>query len=529
MVLVAAASIIIDVFFLNDAKNSHIAISLFKIVILSLSIYTSMYYQFPEILGNDPWWHNAMIQEIVYHGHIPSEQIGGGANIYYIFPIFHLIGAIATIITSLPIYSSIFGSVGIPFAIAIIFVFLIGRKLVSVKAGLLAALIVSLTASTIERATAIIPMSLGYIFFLAILYLTLSYDKRKNSFSMLIILLSITLILTHPIAALVILLVLIVIFVSIRLYKTLEKSDIKNEAVSLTFIIFFGVTMITRWMQNPPRGMALFDYSLRNLIGSLKIDAQFVLATSPSPDTTIGNISSEIALLEQSGFLILLFLAIIGVLIFLHSSIRNTKRIALVSIAGLLISIPYIFLLFKLKNILPDRWFIFLYVPLSILTIAGLLCVSNLIKNKVGKMTVVALVVLAIIFTMTTNSIANGDSPLFFNGVVRIGFTQSEHTAIKTLSKIDVHPITDDYYISIFPYIIGYDKYSNMVQSKNRVLILRDYYLHNPEWNEKYLTRLYETGFGYYVPDIISNYAKNYEIGKKSLIYNNGNVKVYPI
>lgn len=527
LILAAAASIILDIFYLNETKTSHITIALLKIIVLSLITYAGIYYQFPGIYGNDPWWHNEWIRETVDLGHITEGKFL--ANPYYLFPVFHLIGAITKIITTLPIYSSVFASVGIIMAISGIFVFLIGKKLVNVKAGLMTALIVTLTADNIERAAALIPMSLGYVYFLVILYLVFTGDRKNASNSLLIILFSLTLILTHTVAALVTLLCLIAVFISIKLYKKIITININNEAVSLPLLMLFGITMLTRWMQNPPTSSAFFNAILISFVNSINIDAQFAL-TSPS---IVTNISYWIGLLNQMGYLLLLAFAIIGALIYLHPKKRTQNKITLLFIAGLLFVMPLGFSLFKLKNILPDRWYIFLYVPLSILAIAGSLCISNLIKSKMGALIIVMLIILTVVFTMTaTNSMANDESPFVFNNAVRVGFTQSEQTAIETLSNMRYgRPITDIYYGEIFPYIIGNDKYDAMLQNKNSIFLQRNYYLYHPEWDEKYKIEIHQGGKGNYKSGavMILDYMKEQGINKMPIIYNNGKVKAYAI
>jgi len=524
---VAAASIILDIFCLNEEKSTHTFIALSKIIALSLIIYAVMYYQFPGIYGVDPWLHSGWIQETVSLGHITQGEFW--SNDYYLFPVFYLTAAMTQILTSLSTYSSVFASTGVFMAMSCLFVFLIARKLINTQAGLLAALIVPLTADSIERATAIIPMSLGFCFFLAILYLVFCRDAKKNlRYSVLIIILSVSLILTHTIAALVTLLSLMAVFAGIKWYRQISKPAMACVAVSLSLITFLGVAMLLRWMQNPPWGSSFFTISLSHLAESLRIDAQFVLITSPVPP----NIPYLVSLLDQGGFLLLLAFGIIGALIYFHARNRTGPRMALILVAALLIAGPYGSMLFNLENILPWRWFIFLYVPLSILAVQGLLGVSKLISPGLGKLSLIMVAVLAIFCVMTTtNSIANDDSPFLYNGAARFGYTQSELTAISTLSDMEVGCLkTDLYYGYIFPYVIGYEPYMEMVERDSSVFIVRSYYLHHPEWNEKYNVGIHEGGIGNYERGIaVMEYMEQQGIDKGNLIYNTGNVKAYII
>jgi len=524
--LVAAASIILDIFALDEKRRSHTPVVLFKIIALSVTIYAGIYYQFPGIYGVDPWWHNSSVQEITNLGHITGEQFATSG--YFLFPVFHLAGANTQIVTGLPTYSSVFVTTGIMIAVSCLFVFLIGRKLVNTKAGLLAALILPLAAEAIERATAIIPMSLGFCFFLAILYFAFCRDKKRVSDSLPVLLLSLALISTHTIAALVTLLSLIAVFVGIKLYKQINRPIILYEAVSLTLIAFFGVAMLTRWMQAPPGAPAFFDWNFAHLVSSLQLGTQLIVTAPPTEAT----IPYAVSILNQGGYLLLVALAIIGALSYLHPKNRTGPRMALALTAAVLAIIPYIFMLFSLEDILPWRWFLFLYVPLSILAVSGLSGISNLVKGSIGKLSMVMFMVLAIIFMMTTNSMANDDSPQVFNGAVRFGYTQAEITTIKTLSDMGCGcPETDLYYGNIFPYVISYDEYTDMVQEDNGVFIQRNYYLHHPEWNQWYMGIIHKGGIGNYGRErvLISDYMKERGIDRCPLIYSNENVKVYAI
>ena len=141
-------------------------------------------------------------------------------------------------------------------------------------------------------------------------------------------------------------------------------------------------------------------------------------------------------------------------------------------------------------------------------------------------MTTIIVILLAIIFTLTINNVANRDSPLEFNGAVRIGYTQSELQALETIYKTGYDfPITDLYYNSTIRYIINEDNYKRILANKNtKILIQRNYYLNNPEWNEKFQINTYEFGIIKYNTQY---FIKEYHIDRAPFIYNNGNVKAY--
>jgi len=144
-------------------------------------------------------------------------------------------------------------------------------------------------------------------------------------------------------------------------------------------------------------------------------------------------------------------------------------------------------------------------------------------------------VILATIFFMTTNGERSGQNALVFTGGNRAGYTESEITAIKSMSDMGCGiPIVDVYYNSIFSYVLDYDEYMNMIQGENETFVLRNYYLHYPEWNQNRSARLHPPAITATGPSVlsapyvrISDYMEEHAIDTSPLIYNNGNVKVY--
>ena len=525
--LVAAASIVLDIFCLNEAKTSHVVVTLSKIIALSLAIYGGLYYLFPGFAGSDPWWHYGWIQETVAQGRITEGQFFSNSG-YYLYPYFQLVGAMTHTITSLSIRASMFASIGVFGAISCLFIFLVSRKLTSsVRTGLLSALIVPLTGTAILRSTAIIPMSLGFYFVLAIMYLLFCRDRRAFPDTLVLILLSISVIFTHMIATTVLLLTLVAIFVGMKFYKRVSKPVISAlyEPVSLTFAALFGVIMFTKWMQVPPGGGAFFDYTLRGLVQSLEQQAQFLWA---APATTY-TIPVGVLILNQAGYFLLLFLAIISSLIYLHPQNRTGRRTALLFTAGLLIVTPYVFGLFGLTNIAPSRWNFFFYTGLAILAVPGLMGLASIVRRGIIRPAVIMFGVLVILFTMITNVSGNGDSPFFYNGADRNGFTRSELIAMHTLSDMGYgRPETDALYGDAFVFEIGYDEYVEMISRDNRIFIQRNYYLHHPEWNSRYSSRLHVGIIGYLSKSVvIADYVREQGIDRGPLIYSNPNVTVY--
>lgn len=534
LILVAASSIMLDIFCFEE-KASNAFVPLTKIIILSLSIYGGIYYEYSGVLGSDPWLHNAEIQEVVNAG---SMNVIDGQ--YYQFPAFYTSNAITQISTSLSTYSSIFASVGVFIVISCIFVFLVGRNISSSKVGLLAALIFSLADQTIIRATSIIPMSLGLCFLLAILYLVLCRNNKESwKYSILIIILSISLILTHPIASLVTLISLITIYIGIKLYKQINNANTEYEVVSLALIVVFAIIMFLVWIKAPPESKSFFDSSFSRLISSLQTETQFSATTAiaETSDNSFldGLISYLTYLLNNGGYFILLALAIFGCLIYLRSENLTGLKMAIILTLAALVLIPRTSTLLHINGILPERWIAFQFIPLSILGLYGLIGISNFIRSNLARLCLIMAVVMSTLFIMTAMSSANSDSQLLHDkSLSRNGYTESEISVIRTLSDISAGcPTTDIFHSLIFPYIIGYDACLEMVtRNSDEIFITRNYFLNHPEWNNSYKFRIRQVTAGWGEWDwqevIIIDYLQEQGIDK-TLIYNNGSVKAYII
>ena len=291
-------------------------------------------------------------------------------------------------------------------------------------------------------------------------------------------------------------------------------------------IVFFGVAMLLKWLQAPPDGVSFFDWNLGQLSAALTIDAQISLGEQ----TATGSLPFMVSEIDQGGYLILVAFAIIGALFLLNPLGRSQKGVIIAGIAAILFLIPSGFQLFSLESILPGRWFLFLFVPLSILAMFGLFRLANLIKRRFAAASVIAAVTLATVFMMVTNSVANDDSPYVYNEAKRVGYTQSELASLGTLADIGAgRPVTDIHYGSVVPFVIGFESYNNMLERTNIVFIERNYYLQNPEWNQFYTARIHLGDRGQTDPEtwIIAEYIRDNGIDNNPIIYRNQNVTVY--
>lgn len=532
LTLIAAASIIWEIFYSGDSKGTQ-ALILGKVIVLGFILRAGIYYEFPGISGVDPWFHNFVVQQTVSTGHV-VDYINMAVlhpNIYNIFPIFHITGAMTQIITSLSTYDSIFATAGFLVTLSCIFIFLIGRKLVSVKVGLLAALIFCLCDSAVLSSTSIIAMTLGIGFVAIMLYLIFIKKSSDIASIFLMLIISAALILTHTVAALIMLVMLIGIIIGIGFHKGLNtKSPEYREILSLYFVTLFAVFLMLWWMQIPATGVTpFFDQMVRRFDRAMTYDVGFAL-TKPAAEAYIPYF---VTVFNQSGYLLLIGLGVVGSLAYFHPQSRSQHRFALVFTIASLILLSNLFVLARVgETVVVARWLVFEYMTLSILAVVGLVRLSNVIGNNGGRLIVVLLVILLILFPMITNNESNTDSPLFKYNIYRTGYSESELTAVRTLSDmLHSEPVADIYFAYAMGYMIPSEAYKNMLSSGSRVSIVRRYDLYDTEYTARYRSvisnvtekeRLFE---GREI--VVSEYVRQLEAENCPLIYSNNNLWVW--
>ena len=439
LVSIACATIAVEILCLNVNKKNQIWSILFKIIVLSISFRTGIFYEFPTLIGTDVWTHADFANFISNYGSIPSKEVFNALQ-YNNYPLFHILVANTKIINSMNLKDSLFFSIIFFSIISTTFIYLIGRSIAGYKFGLLAMLFANVSDMFIVRGvTNLTPGSLVLCWFLLILYLIFK-DPKKPENSGLILLLIFLLIITHQLTTFASLMVLIGIFIGKRLYKWLyvPKKDYTIN-LNLAYIIFFTVTILTYWMHTviSSSGDTFFDVMARTVINVLTSSNPFFNLNSPyvgyySQYSTLSNV------LYHFGYLILLFFTFIGMLSWLSLKNTNIKKMSIITALIIIYLFVYGIPLTGFKDaMLSHRWLPFAYIFLVLVASQGVLSITRLSRKSKNKIITIFCITLLLTFFMVTTPYINQDSPIYDkNRAIRSMYKYSEIQAAYTISDI---------------------------------------------------------------------------------------------
>jgi hypothetical protein len=136
----------------------------------------------------------------------------------------------------------------------------------------------------------------------------------------------------------------------------------------------------------------------------------------------------------------------VGGLILLSDKRRDPLKLSLILITLVLFAFPFGFGFLGIRNIMNYRWFVYGYVTLAILAASGLHTLIGHGGNINKKIIAIFLIVFVISFFMTTNTMCNHDSPIYFkNSAMRLAFTEQQLSLRNELINAYSGPITIDY------------------------------------------------------------------------------------
>jgi hypothetical protein len=390
---------------------------LLEICVLGLSVKSSAFFMYPDVSGNDPFFHQRVIQEIVTQGIIPVTS-------YQSLPLMHLISASFMFLTDL---SSKFGLFYISILQSLVYLglYFLGKGISDSKTGLIAVILFSLSDYSIQWGVQIIPMTVGTILFTLILISVFQRaysrdEKDKTSWTVVIIILGASLIVAHSLSSLIVLVVLATIALATSIYNLFIKT---KDWVQWSLTILLCIGLFTYWMYafSSP-GLDFFSMVVKSFNSAI--------ATAEVGDVSRVSLAQELnytsVLLSEMGWSLLLVITIAGALESITKRIRQPSGRLIAAITGVLLIVTYGGAIIGAGAILPARWIVFLYVPAAVL---GASYLTKMIASSTNMLRISGLLFVVVIsfFMITQPGRAMPDSPLYAPEFgFRLGFYSSE-------------------------------------------------------------------------------------------------------
>jgi len=497
---------------------------LVSILILSIAIRLSLLYEFPQLVGDDPWYHAFLINQIVSNGQFYVPVLGSptyawdssAVSYYEGFPVFHYLVATVRLVSDLPLKETLALTASGMETFSLVYVYMISRVVLSDAGGaLLATLLVSVSSWYIVWGSWVLaPMSLGLVFFALMVWLLLN-DKlgsKKRIFYGFFFITALALNYTHPIASLLGLLFLVGACIE-RVWRPGARIP-ERLSNYVMLILFAAVLLLGEW--------ALATPFLNERLAALKAELGLGLRIG-----SIGPIIREWwhFELDNVGNYILLAFALTGFLVWVGTRPWSKRKLILLFSSSLLFVAMYLFPFVGVASIQPQRWYVFLYVLLAPAVVAGL---RHSFRGRNGRTRLLGLLLIIGIFSfaMITSTDVNFDNPLYgTHNVSRSGsFYESEIRAAEFAASRHDRPFyVDADYTSYFiwvlrepAYVIDFSRPESFGDYRGLVLI-RDYVFDHPTWLNASGTWVRHIDRGSIEGSLL----------RLNLLYSNGNVTVH--
>lgn len=425
-IFVSITFLIIQILFVELNTPTRHLITLGQILVVVISLKSSAFFLYPSVSGNDPFFHERIVEYTISRGSIPQ-------TIYSSFPMMHLLASVFSILTqSDPRFGLYY--VSLLHSVLLLSVYSISRLVYDSKTGYLAAVLAGIVDYQIIWGIQVIPMTFGIALFSLILFCLLKRNHAENAkdrirWTLCILILSSTMVLAHTLTTLILIFAVMVVQVSNFVSDLVNKNPQESSNLSVSLIIFLVISTLVYWMY------ALVNYEQDFFTTAIKA-AETALAMAELGNVNMVSISGMLnrwsVFAGEGGWTMMLLPALIGVLASFNRKFATQDRRALAILSVFLLAVTYGGASIGAASILPARWITFASIPASIL--ASYVFISALTAGQLKMTKTIALIFLMLTYGMllTSPTRAIPDSPIYLSELsIRPGFYESEITGIK--------------------------------------------------------------------------------------------------
>ena len=484
-VLIAVSAGLLTLSILYLKGKSDVIVQIIKILLISLNLKYSLFLGYYGI-GSDYWLHLKYNSNLVQYSFI--DILSAKAPFY---PLMHIQVAVNAIITDTSIKDATNFAIIIPLVISSICIFLVARNIVNAKTGLVAMLIANLTDYHTYWGAAPQTTTYGlclYCFFILFIF-RVATNSKKREWLLITILFIPVLVLAHAVSSFIALISILGLIIGSYIYKA--HFD-KRAALfpSLFVLLIYGIVLLQHWfvaLYNQLGEKSFFEVITATLIEYVTEKADFL----NRPETISGYVAMLPPLYERianvTGLTLLLFLSAIGCLFWLSKKHRSVCTFPMITCSVLLLLITFGFPLFGMRNIMPGRWFAFMYFFLSILAAFALLKISSKTSKRNLRLIVCFVIISCLTLFMTISTVSNEDSPFWLQETtISTAYSTQEGAGIETLANVSERVLLDSTSCSVITSIphtaewIRYSSEQQMASTPDTVFLWRQSMLDRP-------------------------------------------------
>lgn len=378
----------------------------------------STYYSSNLYNGVDIYSHNRFIEGIVEAGSL-STLI---ETKYFYAPFHHILSAVTTTVIDLPIRdTTVLATLSIVTVCSALIIYVTTKNYWTNRIALVASFLFISSDFAINWSVHAIPTSLGIIFFSYLLYTILKHAQRQESvYILLLVVFLSSLTFTHQASTFIAIILLSFLLFSQIAYTGFVRRGTVNIVLISSLILF--VDFIVTKYSGPISDRSFFDVVAGQLIASFSgasVENRPEISLPDDP-TISGTGSAGLDVLHIGGSAILICIGIIGALFWLSHKEDPYEKIIVLQL-GTAVAGGFAFTMggpiVGLNNLLPYRWFAFIYILLVIIAAPGLV---YLISHRGGNSNVerysviiIILLVLPYVVLMGGNFKGSPDGPLF--------------------------------------------------------------------------------------------------------------------
>ncbi|QFU82290.1 hypothetical protein [Natronorubrum aibiense] len=412
--------------FLSDSSD---IISLGGLCIVGILHRVQIYYSSAIQIGIDSLYHNRVAGEIASAGTLaplaPSQ--------YWFAPFYHILTATGSHILNLPIRATAFVISGVALVLVpTVLVYSITVRYWSSQVGLLAGFLYSISDYTISWSVMPVSTTLGTIFFTMTIYSFLQFTQTNSDrFLMLVISSVIALMFSHQISFFITFVTIFVFYISYLAIT--DYSPIRTSYVTL----IVGCLIILDWLVTRfgiNSDLSFLQTLVIRFVANIQ-NAGSRSAVLPDFENAVLGGSNALTIEHTIGVGLLTGLGILGGLTWLRANTRRSLMIAipLGMALGTLFAFSFGGPIVGLNFLIPRRWFIFIYIILSIFAAVGVYAAISTVPRvfpEYIKTGLFIIGVLTVVVFMSFNFMGALDDPVFdAPGAERYAMTSAENHA----------------------------------------------------------------------------------------------------